>query len=202
MHGVWLRLMSIASVSCLAMNGPGSSSVTWKDVGESITIQCRLLEPDPVFLDLQRGLGMESIFFLAKPPSEPQHRLQSTSLQSDVHNFPSVDVLITNLTYKDMGPYWCVYKKMKNGVLKELKGNGSVILVVRDTVQRCGAPENEPVSNTLVMVSFVISATLLLGIIAAIFIFIIKGKVQGTAVKPRRAANNDVYEDMRGTIRR
>ncbi|XP_039679803.1 uncharacterized protein LOC120573949 isoform X2 [Perca fluviatilis] len=207
MSAVWLKLITILCLSCTALSGPVSSEVIWRDLGEAVTIQCRPSKPNQgqEYLTLKKGLNEEYDVLYKDGKSEKntihpkfKGRLQLNGV------FPKVDILIKNLTSNDTGPYWCVYKKFDVVFSKtlEMKGTGSVLLLV------AGGPQHdsicEPSDNNLVLVIVVICAALL-GIIVCFLIWIIlktKTTKRRTKMKPRNVTNNDVYEDMRGTIRR
>lgn len=121
-------------------------------------------------------------------------------------NFPNLDFLLKNLTSDDTGVYWCLYKEFdaKSGTTAVIEGQGSVLLVVTDPtgeVDKSTAHDCDQPNKELVLTSVVISSAVLLTIIMALFLLVIrKVKSRLSADKPRPL--NDVYEDMRGTIRR
>ncbi|XP_035511706.1 uncharacterized protein LOC118323751 [Morone saxatilis] len=208
MFAVWLKLITILCLSYTALTGP-DSGVVWKDFGGSVTIQCRPPEPEQDSLTLKKGLSEDIDVFNKDSVSDKntiaeqfKYRLQSNG------KFPSVDILIKNLTSDDTGPYWCCYSKFdqKTASVIHKKGTGSVLLVVLLVVSGTEpAPKQCDTSSdkNLVVVSVVISAAVLLGIVIGFFIWItLKTKTLRNTVKPRRATTNDVYEDMRGTLRR
>ncbi|KAF7654247.1 hypothetical protein LDENG_00072440 [Lucifuga dentata] len=206
MGAVWFRLVTILGLSCIALSGPERNGVVRRDAGGSITIQCRHSDPDQECLSLQRGLtGDENIFFKTKqkPHTIMIEFKNRYELKGDV---PTVDILFKNLTSEDTGVYWCVFKKsdMSTSRYVDTKGDGSVLLVVTDAVQRCESSSKDLLSKDLVLLSVVISAFVLLLSICIIFSIWIKTKYRDlqTTKKPRRVPTNDVYEDMRGTIRR
>ncbi|XP_029293942.1 uncharacterized protein LOC115012459 [Cottoperca gobio] len=208
MSAVCLKLITILCLSCTALSGPVSSGVEWRDFGGAVTIQCRLSEESQDSLNLRKGLSEEFEVFYKDVKSgkntigeEFKGRLQLDGV------FPNIDILIKNLTSKDTGPYWCVYKKFdqKSSQNKKTKGAGSLLLVVAEsqthpstdsTVQQC-----YPSNQSLVYV--LICGAVLLGIIMCFLIWIIlKDKSLRTKKKPRSVATNDVYEDMRGQLSR
>lgn len=201
MSAVWLKLITIICLSCTVLSGPGSSGVVWRDFGEAITIQCRPPQPDQEYLILQKGLSDEyKVLFLdGKSGKETTAKEFTDRLQLN-GDFPNVDILIKNLTSEDTGLYCCMYKMYdpKSSQTLNTRGTGSVLLVVTDTVKPC-----DPSNNNLVLVSVLSCAAVLLCIIICLLIWIIlKTKTLCNTKKPRRVPTNDVYEDMRGTIRR
>ncbi|XP_072225307.1 uncharacterized protein [Leuresthes tenuis] len=204
MFAFWLRT---ATFLCLCYTALIEAEVIWKHVGEDVTIQCRI-ETKQESLSLVRDLSKNVQLFYTRETNKNifdkkfKERSQTNGL------FPSVDILIKNLTLDDTGPYWCLYKKMVSGTLETTDGHGSVLLVVTEsrdakkpektTVQEC-----DPSQHSLVVVSVVISGAVLLGIILAIIIWIVlKTKTSCPTAKPTPVATNDVYEEMRGTQRR
>ncbi|KAJ4931942.1 hypothetical protein JOQ06_010378 [Pogonophryne albipinna] len=193
--------MTILCLSGTAMSNPGSSGVVLKEIGRDVTIQCRTPQKDQESLALRKGLNMESDVFFNIHDSEKatiamdfRGRLQYNGL------FPNIDILIKNVTSKDTDTYWCVYNKFGKPVIKN--GEGSILLVVREPRTGSSVPCDQP-NNNLILVLVVIGAAVLLGIIICFLVWIItKTKSLRSAKKPRRVATNDVYEEMRGTIRR
>ncbi|XP_028456159.1 uncharacterized protein si:ch211-188c18.1 isoform X2 [Perca flavescens] len=205
MSAVWLNILC---VSCTALSGPVSSEVVWRDLGKAVTIQCKTPKPNQEYLTLKKGLREEYdvLYIDGKSEKNTIHKEFMGRLQLN-GVFPDVDILIKNLTTNDTGPYWCVYKKfdVESSKTLEMKGEGSVLLVVAGGPQQDSAClQYHPSDNNLVLV-IVICAALLLGIIMCFLIWIIlktKTTKRHTKKKPRHVTNNDVYEDMRGTIRR
>ncbi|XP_030262503.1 T-cell antigen CD7-like isoform X1 [Sparus aurata] len=202
MSAVWLKLVTVLCFCCIAL-GTETGGVLWKKPGEPVTIQCRTFS-DQESLSLKKGLKEEhDVLFKEGNSAKDTIAKEFTGRLQSHGEFPNVSILIKNLTSGDTGPYWCIYTKFdpKSGQLIQMKGTGSVLLVVTDSsdsMKQC-----DPASNELVLVSVVISAAVLLGIIMGFFIWIIKTKSSRRTAKPRRVANNDVYEDMRGgTLRR
>ncbi|KAL3053865.1 hypothetical protein OYC64_006238 [Pagothenia borchgrevinki] len=201
MSAVCLKIMTILCLSAT----PGSSGVVRKLIGEYVTIQCRPPPKDQDSLTLNKGLNMESEVFKIHGASEKvtiakdiQDRLQYNGV------FPKIDILIKNMTSKDTDTYWCVYKKVEGTSPVTKNGEGSILLVVVTEPQTDrGSVPCEQSNNNLILVSVVICAAVLLGIIICFLVWIIpKTKSLRSAKKPRRVATNDVYEEMRGTIRR
>ncbi|XP_018527208.1 uncharacterized protein LOC108880233 [Lates calcarifer] len=222
MSAVWLKLITILCLSCTAQGDPGNGGVVWSEVGQAITIQCQSSETLQDSLTLTKGLNeeVEAVFvdrttqnFKIADPFKGRLQLNN--------RFPTVDIRIKNLTSNDTGPYWCVYKRFdtQSAQIITSKGQGSVLLVVTDAASAALSPRphnsNEPAllpgdnegcespNQNLVLVCVVISAAVLLGIILCILaLILVKTKILRTREKPRRVTNNDVYEDMRGTLRR
>ncbi|XP_034567529.1 uncharacterized protein LOC117832485 [Notolabrus celidotus] len=202
MSAISLKLITYLCLCGTALSGSDSNGVVWRNLGESVTIQCRSPTPDQHYLYLIKGLEDFQVLFGEKKTGTYKIEQSFTSrLQCD-GDLPNVDIVIKNLTSDDIGPYWCEYQKMDfdSPQPSKQRGQGSVIVVVRDTEheEKC---EQWP-SKNLVLVSVVICAVILLVILLVFFIWIVKTKTLGTTVKPQRVSNNDVYEDMRGTIRR
>ncbi|XP_005925547.1 uncharacterized protein LOC102304363 isoform X1 [Haplochromis burtoni] len=174
-----------------------------KKVGQQVTIQCRSASNQEM-LYLKRGLNEEEDIFCLTLQKSTINQKFTDRLQ--FHGpFPNVDILLKNLTLDDTGPYWCVYKVSSNYELKTSRGNGSVLLVVTESGP---APSPRPVctgqsQGDLVLVSVVICAAVLIVVLTVFLIWIIiKTKPLRSTVKKRQVPVNDVYEDMRGTIRR
>lgn len=109
-----------------------SGGVVWRDFGGSVTIQCRSPDPDQEFLTLKRGLGEDHVLVIENDTSKNTISKEFTG-RLQLHGvFPSVDILIRNLTSGDTGPYWCFYSKfdLKSSQSVSKKGSGSVLLVV------------------------------------------------------------------------
>lgn len=106
-----------------------SSGVLWRDFGGSVTIQCRPSEQDQKILSLKKGLREDDVVAIGEKSkinsidAEFKDRLQLNGA------FPSVDILITNLTFNDTGPFWCVYTKFDKNLkqVKQQKSKGSVL---------------------------------------------------------------------------
>nr|XP_020472110.1 uncharacterized protein LOC109969520 [Monopterus albus] len=204
---VWLKLVTILCLSCTSLKAREGSNVVWKDYGSSITIQCRSHQTNLACLSVKKGLLSEEEIFYQMGRSPP---IISDKIKDRVQlngAFPNVDILIKNLTVEDTGPYWCSYVEMggKSSDLLNVKSKGSVLLVVKEKPTPTTDPSKtcNSSNNNLVLVSVVISAAVLAGIIMVTLVWvIIKTRSLRTAVKPRRVTTNDVYEDMRGTLRR
>lgn len=100
----------------------------WKELGESITIQCRATFPQQNLLSLKRGLQRKEIL-----TADLNGNTASTELKERVKVFgvfPSLDLTFTNLTMEDTGPYWCEYTKYDTA-MESKDGDGAVLLVVK-----------------------------------------------------------------------
>ncbi|XP_029013822.1 uncharacterized protein LOC114859909 isoform X2 [Betta splendens] len=202
MSAVWVRLAVLLCLSSTVQSGPAAKTeVLWKDAGGFITIQCRC-EKDQDMLYVKKDLNKNvDVFFRQKEEKKAtimkgfQGRLQVAG------SFPNLDIVIKNLTSADTGPFWCVYASMNNKTdLIYTEGTGSVLLVVAAS-KKAPTATCDPSTQSLVPVSVMILAAVLLCIILGFLIWCIK-KTGRTATKPRRVPNNDVYEDMRATLRR
>lgn len=101
----------------------------WKDCGDEITIQCRSYEANQEHLNVKKGLNEYTSVVLKKNSSEDVTIAKGFMGRLQVNGkFPDIDILIKNLSSKDTGPYWCLYK---NSSKSEIKGMGSVLLVVK-----------------------------------------------------------------------
>ncbi|KAM9843896.1 uncharacterized protein ACBR49_013013 isoform 2-T2 [Aulostomus maculatus] len=197
MSAVCLRLITTVSLFYTTLGKNENSTVVWRDVGGFITIQCRTSEPGQILMELEKGLNGEFDVVVKDKSKEPtvakefKGRLQLHGV------FPYLDIVITNLTSDDTGLYWCIYKGFDavSSSSKDTKGTGSVLLVVTD-------PQCEQPNRSIILVTVVISAMVLTVILVVFLVWsIYKTKKFKATMKPRRIPNNDVYEDMRGTIR-
>ncbi|XP_029913778.1 T-cell immunoreceptor with Ig and ITIM domains isoform X2 [Myripristis murdjan] len=205
---LWLTLTSILCLSCCtALAGKGNTGPVWKEIGGSITIQCKTTMKDSISMSLRWGLHEQvEILSAAKSTSnvtikeDLKHRVKAKK------NYPTLDIVIRNLTVEDTGAYWCLYKKLDSidYSLKQEKGDGSVLLVVKGAALSCEDKDSsEKPPSTLVLMSVLTAGIVLLITFVLLFIWIIfKIKAIRGSPKPRRVNTNDVYEDMRGTIRR
>lgn len=212
---VGLRLLTVFYI-CISM--ALCDKVVWRNTGESITIQCRC-QYEVYSISLKKGLTKdEDIFYKTKKSDKNSFAYPSRS--SVYENFPSFDIIIKNVTKNDTGVYWCMYSKYNQTIRRTetVEGDGSVLLVVTDPINKAGkstaadiamvdksASDEQCIQShqSLVMTSVVISATLLI-IFFVVLLLLVLRKVRHLKVKnkPRPAPSNDVYEDMRGTIRR
>lgn len=119
----------------------------WKDLGGSITIHCRPAVPAPQdLLVLKRGLHRNDMFSMGRDNGEPSI---SNKLKGRLHSvaaFPNLDLIITNLTMEDMGPYWCEYTAFGND-MKTTQGNGAVLLVVKGEPILYSTPNASPANS-------------------------------------------------------
>uniref|UniRef100_A0AAV2KET3 Immunoglobulin V-set domain-containing protein n=1 Tax=Knipowitschia caucasica TaxID=637954 RepID=A0AAV2KET3_KNICA len=129
----------------------------------------------------------------------------------DNGHFPNIQILLKNLTREDTGVYWCMCgtHSAETG-LNVPDGDGSVLLVVADPAagadsskaSACGEDDTE-VDNHLLLITVVISSVLVLVIFSALLLLAIrKVTVSHDGKKPRAIPRNDVYEEMRVSIRR
>ncbi|XP_053299036.1 uncharacterized protein si:rp71-81e14.2 isoform X2 [Pleuronectes platessa] len=204
MSAVGLKLVTLLCFSCTALSDPERSQVVWKKAGETTTIECRTSDMTQEFLDLCRGLcETDKVVYMDSTGFKP---LPAFKDRVHVHGvYPNVDFSIENLTSADTAPYWCVYKKwdMVTNKVNE-KSGGSVYLVVEDRGGSAdGKPACETDQQTLLLVTVVISAVVLFGFMLGFFLWItLKTKTFRPSEKSRRVPNNEVYEDMRSTLRR
>ncbi|XP_047212392.1 uncharacterized protein LOC124864000 [Girardinichthys multiradiatus] len=200
MSAVWIKIFTILCLCYTAeMNG-----VVWKENGQSITIQCRI-ELKQTYLSLKKGINKDIDIVIIYETTGKISTSEEMSRRVQTHgNFPNIDILIKNLSTSDTGPYWCVYTDVDKFYNQRINdGNGSVLLVVTEK----SAPTEQLVtcgqSNINMVGVYVAIAVAALLIIVLGFIVWIMYKVSDSTTKPRRVATNgDVYEDMRGTIRR
>ncbi|MED6251043.1 hypothetical protein ATANTOWER_020159 [Ataeniobius toweri] len=202
MSAVWIKIFTILCLCYTAeMNG-----VVWKENGQSITIQCRI-KLKQTYLSLKKGINKDIVSVVIFKTTGKISTSEEMSGRVQTHgNFPNIDILIKNLSTSDTGPYWCVYSDTDESYQhRTIDGNGSVLLVVTEK----SAPTEQLVtcgqSNmNMVGVYVVIAVAALLIIVLGFIVWIMyKTKVSDSTTKPRRVATNgDVYEDMRGTIRR
>ncbi|MEQ2186489.1 hypothetical protein GOODEAATRI_028985 [Goodea atripinnis] len=202
MSAVWIKIFTILCLCYTAeMNG-----VVWKENGQSITIQCRI-NLDQTYLSLKKGINKDiAIVVIYKTTGKITPSVEMSGRIQTHGNFPNIDILIKNLSTSDTGPYWCVYSHTDQFYQHQTNdGNGSVLLVVTEK----SAPTEQLVacgqSNmNMVGVYVVIAVAALLIMVLGFIVWIIyKTKDSHSTTKPRRVATNgDVYEDMRGTIRR
>lgn len=103
--------------------------MVWRELGESVTIRCRADGLKPDMLSLKRGLRRSDVFARSNQSrptisTEMKNRLEHKGV------FPSLDLVIFNLTVEDTGPYWCEYVTFDEN-MKHQDGNGTVLLVVK-----------------------------------------------------------------------
>lgn len=196
MSSLWLRCITSFCLIFTALGATENSGVIWKNVEEHVTIQCKCPKSGHDSLTLKKGLNEEFEVLVRVNDKDTINKQFSDRLQVN-GAMPNVSILIKNLTSNDTGPYWCVYKMFDAGSTKTeiTKGLGSVLLVVTDS----NKPMCEEADKNLIVGSVVITAAVLLCIILSLFVWLIH---KSKSKKPRRVPTNDVYEDMRGTLRR
>ncbi|XP_061829432.1 uncharacterized protein [Nerophis lumbriciformis] len=188
-------LFSTLCFFCTTQAAP-EDEVVWKHTGESVSILCRIRPPGPglVFVSLHKGLWKE-IQILFKMGEKNTVAMKYADRLQVKGNITSMEVVISNLTTEDTGPYWCDYKMNANYQTKALNSTGSVLLVVTD--EQC-----EPPDRTLLLVTAAVSAAVLFGVLIAFLLWIIpKIKQWHNKMVPRPVAGSDVYEDMRAARR-
>lgn len=111
---------------CLDING-----LERREVGGSVTIHCRS-SPPQMFMCLKKGLSKEVEVLRKEEKSGKSTILKDFRGRLQLDGiFPNEDIIITNLTSDDTGPYWCMYETIdKKYEEHNTKGNGSVLLVV------------------------------------------------------------------------
>ncbi|XP_061568406.1 uncharacterized protein LOC133422431 isoform X2 [Cololabis saira] len=206
MSAAWLKIAIFVCLSYIARTDGGTKKVIWKEAGESITIECSSSQPQESMY-LYTGLYKSVELVFISPPKVTVTNHIKARVQTYIE-FPKISVLIKNLTVNDTGTYWCVYMNYIN--LKEVRveGDGSLLLVVTG---KKGAPtvatvtqQCEPLLQGLLTGALVISGVVTLCVVVACCGWIIFKKPPCTTQtrQSKRAVGNDVYEDMRGTLRR
>ncbi|XP_030592212.1 uncharacterized protein LOC115784945 [Archocentrus centrarchus] len=204
MSALWLEFILILCFYGTAWTDADVEGVVRKHVGQSVTIQCRSTSNQET-LNLKKGLHEERDIFYATVHSDKRTIDSKFTDRLQYHEkFPNVEILIKNLTLNDTGPYWCVYKTIENYGQKITKGSGSVLLVVTEKPSTVVVRECQPPQNDMVLWAVVIAAAVLILILSIpLIMMILKTKPSHNTVKRRQQVPvNDVYEDMRGTIRR
>ncbi|XP_043957073.1 uncharacterized protein LOC122822452 [Gambusia affinis] len=205
MSAVWVKMSTIL---CLCYTAE-MKGVVWKEVGQSITIQCRIGSVQD-HLNLKMGLiETEIVSINREPKKEIIHQGMKERVQTH-GSFPNYDILIKNLRENDTGPYWCAYSKTEDYSFITTKGDGSVLLVVTEKRKQTPSPSTPPQrncegadTNMVLLVVGIFVGVLLIMMLGFVLFITRKTKSSNNAVKPRRVATgNDVYEDMRGTLRR
>lgn len=207
MSSVWVKISTILFLCYTA-----ETHWVQKEVGDQITIQCAI-DSKEEFLYLQRGINKEENVYVRKNGTENGSPSEKMRERIQTHGkFPNVQILIKKLNTNDTNVYWCVYTKTDE-LYKTIftEGNGAVLLVVTEKGQtpstipgtepslekdNCGSSDNTPLYIIICV------AALLIIILSFIMWSLRKNKSSDNRVKMKRMANNnDVYEDMRGTIR-
>ncbi|XP_061893060.1 uncharacterized protein LOC133642719 [Entelurus aequoreus] len=173
-----------------------TNGLVWKHTGKSVSILCRSRPPGPglVFMSLLKGLRKEInvLFKMGDKNTVAEKYADRLQVKGDI---TSMEVVISNLTTEDTGPYWCDYKMTANFETKALNSNGSVLLVVTD--EQC-----EPPDRTVLLVTAAVSAAVLFGVLIAFLLWIIpKIKQWHNKMGLRHVAGSEVYEDMRAARR-
>ncbi|XP_027898791.1 uncharacterized protein LOC114160404 [Xiphophorus couchianus] len=143
MSAVWVK---ICAILCLCYSAE-TKEVVWREVGESVTIRCRSRTMKDRSLHFKRGLweDMEiaQITNKKKLTKTQKDRLKISETKLDVvktmtdrvqHNgtYPDIDFLLKNLSVNDTGAYFCLYLKDASSNREMIKGEGSVIVVVKE----------------------------------------------------------------------
>ncbi|XP_036069176.1 uncharacterized protein si:ch211-188c18.1 isoform X2 [Oryzias melastigma] len=192
MSAVWL---TFAAVLCLLSAAEGNN-IVWKKVGEDVTIACRTSQ-EQNHMFLKRGLHEETVLFYADKNSttskiEPANKIQTRG------KFPNITFTIKNLTSTDIGPHWCLFTHYdKNFKGTTDKKYGSILLVIKEDDFKVDCSPNTPMYLIAIVVSATVLITLVFTIILTRFV-----KLKGLKNQTQRRPTNDVYEDMRATIRR
>ncbi|TWW69886.1 hypothetical protein D4764_18G0006920 [Takifugu flavidus] len=196
MFAPWLRSLTVLCLAHAAFSSPDEGQLVQKTIGDSVTIKCRVDVKDQDSLNIKRGLFQtDDLFATNEKNSVISYELRSR-LEFDIQAFPSVNITINNLTIEDTGPYWCIYTKNAKKRVVDY-GSGSLLLVVKAV---CLEKEQcTPEDTRLVLGSLVGMAVLLL---VTIMCFLICNIYKTKSRKATRTISNDVYEDMRGTLRR
>ncbi|CAL9693421.1 unnamed protein product [Knipowitschia caucasica] len=208
MSALWRFAVTLIVVFCISVSTTSCSTVKWKKPGMSVTIQCNCGKKDIKFISVKKGLYKNESFYY-KTPSHTNSLYPQRS--EDNGHFPNIQILLKNLTREDTGVYWCMCgtHSAETG-LNVPDGDGSVLLVVADPAagadsskaSACGEDDTE-VDNHLLLITVVISSVLVLVIFSALLLLAIrKVTVSHDGKKPRAIPRNDVYEEMRVSIRR
>ncbi|XP_075994923.1 uncharacterized protein LOC142989333 [Genypterus blacodes] len=199
------RLITALLVCSSALSGVGNNGVVQGHFGGSVTIQCRHPDQRQDFLYLVRGVSEDDQVLVKNKKHNSSIKAEfkkRTQVNGDV---PNVDIFITNLTVEDTGAYWCIYQKFTPSMdFPKTKGSGSVLLVVAGP--QCDKSTQADQSQRSYDLALVLIAifVIVLFIICMVVIIWLKRKISSVrgAKEPRRLPTNDVYEDMRATIRR
>ncbi|XP_014832768.1 PREDICTED: uncharacterized protein LOC106910605 [Poecilia mexicana] len=189
MSAVWVKICGIICL-CYAAE---MKEVVWREVGESVTIQCRSGTSKHISLHLKRGLRedmdiaqINNKLKLGKNQKRLMHfseiKLHEVKNMIDRvqinGTYPNIDFLLKNLSVDDTGAYWCLYLQDTSNTREMIKGGGSVIVVVKEnSYARAEAVQgaDEPTMNMPMHVPLVYAvpaAVLFLGIILSFIIWI------------------------------
>ncbi|XP_061702451.1 uncharacterized protein LOC133514639 [Syngnathoides biaculeatus] len=190
-------LLSVLCLLCTARaETVENNRVIWKQVGETVSFQCRSSEQDLTGMSLFQGLKKEfKVLYSASDKNTIAHQFEGRLWREGT--LPNVDVVISNLTTKDTGVYRWEYEgfDVQKSELKKVDGNGPLLLVVTAEKQ-CAKPSN------LLLVTLVVSAAVLFGVLVVFLLWIIpKIKKWRAKYAPGHRNTSDVYEDMRATLR-
>lgn len=124
-------MLNKSVIVCLTEEG----GVVWRDLGGSITIHCRPAvdgdaSPNQDLLSLKRGLNRNEVFSTAHNLKDSITSKELKGRLEAVGTFPSVDLVLVNLTVEDTGPYWCEFTMLSDTMDTE-EGKGAVLLVVK-----------------------------------------------------------------------
>uniref|UniRef100_A0A3Q3GRF0 Immunoglobulin V-set domain-containing protein n=1 Tax=Labrus bergylta TaxID=56723 RepID=A0A3Q3GRF0_9LABR len=162
MSAFWLKLITFLlntiTLNVCASVFAESNGVERRDPGGSVTIQCKFPQSSPASLTLMKGLNDDSQVLYKMNASRPVIAKDFKSRLQIHGEFPNLDILIRNLTSEDTGPYWCKYQK-----------SASDQKAVNDTAKTC-----DQSNKNLILVSVVVLAAVLVGIILAFLVWIIK----------------------------
>ncbi|XP_029584654.1 uncharacterized protein LOC115171724 isoform X1 [Salmo trutta] len=214
---------------CCTLAEKGSKGLlVRKQEGDTMTIHCSTALPDQENLSVYMRLTkeIEVLYFHQGNQKFTLHKRFELRLTPN-GKLNKMDITITNLTIEDSGVYWCVYSVYKTPKIVKTEGEVAVLLVVNDLyVRSCSTGYTCPVPSDLqmlkdeecdqndassglgmprylVLVSAVTAGSVLLLSLLILFIWVIpRLKAWRATIRPTPVRTNDVYEDMRTTIRR
>eukprot|EP00063_Salmo_salar_P074824 XP_014049659.1 PREDICTED: uncharacterized protein LOC106601799 isoform X3 [Salmo salar] len=191
---------------CCTLAEKGSKGLlVRKQEGDTMTIHCSTSLPDQENLSVYMRLTkeIEVLYFHQGNQKFTLHKRFELRLTPN-GKLNKMDITITNLTIEDSGVYWCVYSVYKSPKNEKTEGEGAVLLVVND--EECDqndASSGLGMPRYLVLVSAVTAGSVLLLSLLILFIWVIpRLKAWRATIRPTPVRTNDVYEDMRTTIRR
>ncbi|XP_019751997.1 uncharacterized protein LOC109531909 isoform X2 [Hippocampus comes] len=193
--------LGLATLLCLFCTTPAKTveniEVIRRPPGGSVSIQCSHVPQGEMHMTFFKGLKKD--FQILHMMSQKTTTAKEFSGRLRVEGiFPNVDVIISNLTSEDTGLYFCDYQWYDDArsEQKRVDDDSPVMLVVEDE-QPCANP-----NQNILLVIVVVSAAVLFGVFIALLLWIIpKIKRWHAKYRPRRTVTNDVYEEMRGTLR-